>query len=249
MQETQDTIFADIPELKWVESREEGSPRGIKSYVLRTSYLRTFQLEAIKKYYPIYGLTFQEEKISFKDIFGNDKPVIIEIGFGMGTSTERIAKERSEYNYLGIEVFLSGFSKLMDQVGKQGLANVRLMRFDAVQVLDSMIVDGSVAGFHVFFPDPWPKKKQQKRRLIQAPLARLLMEKLKEGGYIYCVTDWEEYASQMLSVFSETEGLENPYGGFCPPLSWRPTTKFEQKGLAQNNPINEVWVEKRSFKK
>ena len=163
---------------------------------------------------------------------------------GRGTSTERIARERSEYNYLGIEVFLSGFSKLMDSVGKQGLENVRLMRFDAVQVLNSMIEDGSVAGFHIFFPDPWPKKRQQKRRLIQVPLARLMAQKLQKGGYIYCVTDWEEYAFQMLDVFSQVEDLVNPYGGFAPPREWRPTTKFEQKGLAQDNPINEVWVEK-----
>lgn len=244
MQENQDTIFADIPELKWVENRAEGSPREVKSYVLRSSYLRTFQLEAIRKYYHTYGLPFQDRKLSFKEVFGNDKPVIIEIGFGMGTSTERIARERSEYNYLGIEVFLSGFSKLMDSVGKQGLENVRLMRFDAVQVLNSMIEDGSVAGFHIFFPDPWPKKRQQKRRLIQVPLARLMAQKLQKGGYIYCVTDWEEYAFQMLDVFSQVEDLVNPYGGFAPPREWRPTTKFEQKGLAQDNPINEVWVEK-----
>jgi tRNA (guanine-N7-)-methyltransferase len=245
MQENQDTIFKDIPELKWVENRPEGSPREIKSYVLRSSYLRTFQLEAIRNYYHTYGLPFQEEKISFKEIFGNDKPVIIEIGFGMGTSTERIARERSEYNYLGIEVFLSGFSKLLDSVGKESLENVRLMRFDAVQVLTSMIEDGSVYGFHVFFPDPWPKKRQQKRRLVQVPLAELMTQKLIPGGYIYCVTDWEEYAYQMLEVFSKVENLGNPYRGFAPPRTWRPTTKFEQKGLAQDNPINEVWVEKK----
>lgn len=244
MQENQDTIFTDIPELQWVESRKDGTFREIKSYVLRSSYLRTFQIEAIRKYYGVFGLPFQEEKLNFTDVFGNDKPVVIEIGFGMGTSTERIAKDRDEYNYLGIEVFLSGFSKLLDRVGKEDLKNVRLMRFDAVQVLNSMIPDGSIAGFHIFFPDPWPKKKQQKRRLIQLPFAEILTRKLKKGGYIYCVTDWEEYAYQMLDVFSQVSDLSNPYQGFSPPRTWRPTTKFEQKGLAQKNPINEIWVEK-----
>jgi tRNA (guanine-N7-)-methyltransferase len=119
------------------------------------------------------------------------------------------------------------------------------MRFDAVEVLTNMVEDASVAGFHIFFPDPWPKKRQQKRRLIQAPFARLLASKLKAGGYIYCVTDWEEYAQQMLDVLSHTEGLSNPYSGFCPPVGWRDTTKFEQKGLAKQHPINEVWFEKR----
>jgi tRNA (guanine-N7-)-methyltransferase len=246
MQENQDSIFRDIPELKWVENRPEGSRRGIKSYVLRSSYLRTFQVEAIRKYYHAYGIAYTDRIFPFREMFGNEKPVVIEIGFGMGTSTERIAKERSEYNYLGIEVFLSGFAKLMDRVGSEGLDNVRLMRFDAVQVLEHMVEDGSVAGFHIFFPDPWPKKRQQKRRLIQPPFASLLARKLKVGGYVYCVTDWEEYAFQMLDVLSGTEGLRNPYDGFAPPRPWRPTTKFEQKGLAQDNPINEVWFEKRT---
>jgi tRNA (guanine-N7-)-methyltransferase len=190
MQENQDTIFQDIPELKWVESREEGTEREVKSYVLRSSYLRTYQVEAVKNYYAAYGLPYEKRILDWKQVFGNDKPVVIEIGFGMGA-------------------------------------------------------DGSVAGFHIFFPDPWPKKRQQKRRLIQLPFASLLASKLTEGGYIYCVTDWEEYAYQMLDVFGSTEGLLNPYEGFCPPVTWRDTTKFEQKGLDKNHPINEVWFEKR----
>lgn len=244
MQENQDSIFADIPELKWVESREERAHREIKSYVLRSSYLRTFQVEAVRKYYATYGLPFSQQILDFPTLFGNDKPVVIEIGFGMGTSTARIAKDRDQFNYLGLEVFLSGFTKLLDVVGTEKLDNVRLMRFDAVQVLTSMVADDSVAGFHIFFPDPWPKKRQQKRRLIQAPFANLLQQKLKKGGYMYCVTDWEEYAHQMLEVLTQTENMVNPYEGFAPPRPWRPTTKFEQKGLLQKNPINEVWFEK-----
>ncbi|MBG0767098.1 MAG: tRNA (guanosine(46)-N7)-methyltransferase TrmB, partial [Spirochaetaceae bacterium] len=164
---------------------------------------------------------------------------------GMGTATSRIAKERSQFNYLGLDVFLSGFTKLLDVVGREQLDNVRLMRFDAVEVLRSMIPDNSVAGFHIFFPDPWPKKRQQKRRLIQEPFASLLASKLVKGGYIYCVTDWEEYAYQMLEVFKKTETLVNPHDGFAPPVPWRDTTRFEEKGLAKAHPINEVWVEKR----
>ncbi len=245
MQENQGTIFQDIPELEWVETKEEGKERPIKSYVLRGSYLRTYQVEAIRKYYSTYGIPFSQNLLDWKQVFGNDKPVIIEIGFGMGTATERIARERSQYNYLGLEVFLSGFAKLLHAVGEGGLDNVRLMRFDAVEVLTQMVADTSVAGFHIFFPDPWPKKRQQKRRLIQAPFARLLASKLTSGGYLYCVTDWEEYAVQMLDVLSHTDGLHNPYEGFRPPVSWRDTTKFEQKGLAKQHPINEVWFEKR----
>ncbi len=245
MQENQGTIFQDIPELEWVETKEEGKERPIKSYVLRGSYLRTYQLQAIRRYYTAYGIPFKPGLLDWKQVFGNDKPVVIEIGFGMGTATARIAKERSQYNYLGLEVFLSGFAKLLHAVGEGNLDNVRLMRFDAVEVLTNMVEDASIAGFHIFFPDPWPKKRQQKRRLIQEPFARLLACKLRQGGYIYCVTDWEEYALQMLDVLSHTEGLSNPYSGFCPPVGWRDTTKFEQKGLAKQHPINEVWFEKR----
>ena len=245
MQENQGTIFQDIPELEWVETKEEGQERPIKSYVLRGAYVRTYQLEAVRRYYNTYGISFRKQVLDWQQVFGNDKPVIIEIGFGMGAATARIAKERNQYNYLGLEVFLSGFAKLLHTVGTEQLENVRLMRFDAVEVLTYMVSELSVAGFHIFFPDPWPKKRQQKRRLIQGSFARLLSSRLSSGGYIYCATDWDEYANQMLDVFSHTEGLVNPYEGFCPPISWRDTTKFEQKGLAKRHSINEVWFEKR----
>lgn len=239
-----ESIFDEIPSLAKVEDREFGTPRAIKSFVLRSAGLKPFQLEAIRQYYPTHVVEYQKGILDFKKVFGNDKPVIIEIGFGMGTSSHRIAKERREYNYLGFEVFLSGFAKLLNRIGKDDLPNIRIMRFDAVEVLTNMIAEGSVAGFHIFFPDPWPKKKQQKRRLIQEPLATLLASKLHKGGYIYCVTDWEEYAYQMLDVFAKIPSLTNPYEGFAPPQEWRPTTSFEQKGLEQEFPINEVWVEK-----
>ena len=183
--------------------------------------------------------------MDFEAIFGNKNPVIIEIGFGMGESTLKIAKANPDKNYIGIEVFLYGFSKLLANASKENVTNLKLMRFDAVQVLQDMVPDNSVDGFHVFFPDPWPKKRHHKKRLIQVPFATLLSSKLKKGGYIYCVTDWEEYAEQMLSVFDSVESLTNPYGGFAPALEWRPETGFERKGLDKDYKINEVWVEKR----
>ncbi len=240
-----ESIFDEFPQLGKVEIREEGTRRKVKSFVLRTGGLKAFQKEALRLYYQSHVIEFRKEILDFTKVFGNDKPVIIEIGFGMGTSSHRIAKDRSEYNYLGLEVFLSGFTKLLSLIGKDGLANIRIMRFDAVEVLTHMIGDSSVAGFHIFFPDPWPKKKHQKRRLIQEPLAKLMAQKVQKGGYIYCVTDWEEYAHQMLEVFAKVPSLKNPFGGFAPPKEWRPTTSFEQKGLKQEFPINEVWVEKK----
>ena len=245
MREKQTDVFDDIPELGQVEVRAAGERREIKSYVLRGSHLHAFQVDALKNFYPTYGIPYKKERLDWKNVFGNDNPVIVEIGFGMGDSTVRIAQDRSQYNYLGLEVFLSGFAKLLHECGTRPLPNVRLMRFDAVQVLNDMVADSSVAGFHIFFPDPWPKKKHHKRRLVQQPLAELMYAKLAPGGYIYCVTDWKEYAEQMLEVFEAVPGLKNPYGGFAPPRPWRPTTKFEQKGLAKDYEISEVWVEKR----
>lgn len=240
-----ESVFKDFPELRSVDTREVGTSRTIKSYVLRTASLREREVRAIETYWPTYGLSFEENLIDFSNLFGNDKPVIIEIGFGMGAAIAHIAKERNEYNYLGLEVFLTGIAKLLNVVGKDELDNIKIMRFDAVEVLKHMIGDNSIAGFHIFFPDPWPKKKHFKRRLIQEPFAQLLTQKLKSGGYIYCVTDWQEYAAQMLEVFDSIDDLSNPHGGFAPPLPWRLETSFEKKGIEKDHPINEVWVEKR----
>ncbi len=231
-------------ELKRVESREVGSKRDIKSFVLRQGRLKKSQMEALTLYSDDYVVPFKEEKLNFKDLFGNDNPVIIEIGFGMGSATFQIAQERGELNFLGIEVFLTGFAKLLNRIGQRGLKNIKVMRFDAVEVLEKMIEENSVAGFHIFFPDPWPKKRHHKRRLIQAPFVELLTHKLKEGGYIYAVTDWQEYGEQILEVMGENSSLVNPSNGFAQRQKWRPVTSFERKGVAQGHQIYEVWVEK-----
>lgn len=238
-------IFDLFPELARVERRQENGYREIKSFVLRGQKLKDFQIRALKEHFHDYAIVYdQDNPMDFEAIFGNRNPVIIEIGFGMGESTLKIARDNPDKNYIGMEVFLYGFSKLLANASKENLTNLRLMRFDAVQVLQDMVPDNSVDGFHVFFPDPWPKKRHHKKRLIQVPFAQLLASKLKKGGYIYCVTDWEEYADQMLEVFSQVEMLSNPYNGFAPTVSWRPETGFERKGLEKDYKINEVWVVK-----
>ena len=239
-------IFDLFPQLARVERRQENGHREIKSFVLRGQKLKDFQIKALKEHFYEYAIVYNQNKpMDFEAIFGNKNPVIIEIGFGMGESTLKIARENPDRNYIGIEVFLYGFSKLLANASKENLSNLRLMRFDAVQVLQDMVPDNSVDGFHVFFPDPWPKKRHHKKRLIQVPFAELLALKLKSGGYIYCVTDWEDYANQMLEVFGKVDILSNPYNGFAPQVPWRPETGFERKGLEKDYKINEIWVEKR----
>ena len=233
-------------DLQRVEIIEEDGRRTVKSFVLRGSRLAAYQKEALELYADQYVIPLEPESLDYQQVFGNDHPLIIEIGFGMGHSTARIAEQMPAYNFLGIEVFLNGFTKLLAVAGSKKMDNLRLIRFDAVEVLRHMIPAGSVAGFHIFFPDPWPKKKHHKRRLIQAPFVQLLAEKLTDGGYIYCVTDWAEYAHQMLEVFAEEPQLHNPYDGFSEARSWRPETSFEKKGLQKQHPINEIWVEKKS---
>lgn len=232
-------------ETQRVERAPEDGKRSIKSFVLRGSRLAPYQKEALELYGEHYVVPFDEQKkLDFSTVFGNENPVVVEIGFGMGHTTERLATQMPLTNFLAIEVFLNGFTKLLAAAGRNSLSNLKLMRFDAVAVLEHMVDDGSVSGFHIFFPDPWPKKKHHKRRLIQEPFARLLERKLAPGGYIYCVTDWEEYAEQMLHVFGLVDGLTNPHDGYAPPRSWRPTTGFEEKGLQKRHAINEIWVEK-----
>ncbi len=222
----------------------DGKERGIKSYVLRNNVISPKAEAIITKYMNDYGFFFEDKMLDYASLFGNSNPVVIEIGFGMGDTTAEVAIRRPEYNYIGIEVFLHGFVNLLGELGRRSIENVRLIRFNAVDVLNHMIPDGSVEGFHIFFPDPWQKKRHHKRRLMNPEFLHLLATKLRKGGYVYMVTDWEEYAEEVLEISGEENLLSNPFGGFAPPVTWRPITKFEQKGMESEHPINEIWLEK-----
>ena len=235
------TLFEKLSK---IEVRE-GKERTIKSYVLRNNVLEEKEKEIVKEYMPKYGLFFEKKKLNFSDVFGNNKDVIIEIGFGNGEVTSSMALLKPEYNYLGLEVYLKGFVKLLSQIGSNNIDNVRIMRFNCIDVLENMIEDNSIAGFHIFFPDPWPKKKHHKRRLINTEFLHLLATKLKKNGYIYIVTDWEEYANEVLELVHTEPMLFNPFYDFAPPVAWRPLTKFEQKGMNKDYQINEIWFEKK----
>ena len=214
--------------------------RPIRTFVLRKGRITEAQKKAYTEYAPRWCIPYKAQQLSFAELFANAHPVIIEIGFGMGAATAEIATQHPEINYIGIEVFQAGVGKLLNEIEQRGLKNIRIIEHDAIEVLENMIPDTSIAGFHIFFPDPWQKKKHHKRRLIHRPRTDLLAQKLQENGYLYMVTDWYDYAEDAFAELSATEELRSKYEGFAPSQTWRPKTKFEQKGLNKAHPITEL---------
>jgi tRNA (guanine-N7-)-methyltransferase len=224
-----------------------GRPRDrrIKSYVLRAGRISAAQRRSWETLAPAFCLPFAPLPLNIPEVFGNDHPLVIEIGFGMGIATARIAEQNPGKNYLGLEVHRPGVGRLLWEIEQRGLANIRIIEHDAVEVLEKMMPPASAEGFHVFFPDPWPKKRHHKRRLMTRPFTDTLAEKLRPGGYVYMVTDWENYGDWALTELSATPGLANPHGGFALPRDWRPNTKFEEKGLAKHHHVRELWFVKK----
>ena len=179
---------------------------------------------------PRFGVPFSPFFVDLEAVFGRKAPKILEIGFGMGETTARIAAEHPENDYLGVEVHIPGVGALLKRIDEQALTNIRVIRHDAVEVVRAMLPPASLAGIHLFFPDPWPKKRHHKRRLLQPPFAELLASRLAPGGYLHAATDWQEYAEHMLATLSEVAALENPHGGFAVRPAARPETKFETRG-------------------
>ncbi len=192
-----------------------------------------------------WGLAYSPALLDLADVFGRSAPTILEIGFGMGRTTADIAQAHPRNNYLGVEVHTPGVGSLLKEIETRGLSNVRIIQHDAVEVLTHMLADGALAGAHIYFPDPWPKKRHHKRRLIQPELVALLARKLMSGGYLHCATDWEEYAQQMLEVLGAEARLKNTASGFAPRPQWRPVTKFEQRGLNLGHGVWDLLFEKR----
>jgi tRNA (guanine-N7-)-methyltransferase len=203
----------------------------IRSYVLRQGRFSRGQQRAYAELLPRFGVNYRREPLEFAQLFGNVSPVVLEIGFGMGETTARIAAENPATNYLGIEVHAPGVGSLLKQVEELALANVRVVTHDAVEVLRDMVPPGSLAAIHVFFPDPWPKKRHHKRRLIQPEFAALAASRLVPGGHLHVATDWQEYAEHVLAVLSAVPQLRNTAEGFAPRPATRPETKFERRGL------------------
>ena len=206
-------------------------PRSIRSFVLRTGRITTGQARALAEHGAKVILPFRHEPLDFAAVFGRQAPTVLEIGFGMGEATAQIAATLPGTNFLCCEVHDPGVGALVKRIQDQQVANIRIVQHDAVEVLEHMVPPASLTGVHVFFPDPWHKKRHHKRRLIQPPLVTLLASRLQAGGYLHCATDWEPYAQQMLEVLGAEPGLANTAPGYAPKPDYRPLTKFENRGL------------------
>jgi tRNA (guanine-N7-)-methyltransferase len=221
----------------------------IKSYVKRQGRISAAQKRSYEKLSPVYCCRLPVSgndtrgALDFEKTFGNKNPVIIEIGFGMGIATALIAEQNREINYVGIEVYRPGIGRLLWEIEKRQLTNIRIIEGDAAEFLPEGVKEKSVSGFHIFFPDPWPKKRHNKRRLIQRPFTDLLASRLAPGGYLYMVTDWADYGEWALAELSATPGLVNKYPGFASPQAWRPETKFERKGIEKQHQVKELFFE------
>ena len=218
----------------------------IRSFVLRQGRVSNAQARHHETLMPVWGITYEPRVPDLAAVFGRVAPKILEIGFGMGETTAVIAAAHPELDILGVEVHTPGVGSLLKEIAERNLGNVRIIQHDAVEVVRDMIAPGTLAGIHIFFPDPWPKKRHHKRRLIQQPFVRLLTERLAPGGYFHCATDWEEYAQQMVAVLSAEPLLENTAADFAPRPEYRPLTKFEQRGLRLGHGVWDVVFRRRA---
>ena len=205
--------------------------RPIRSFVLRQGRVSSAQKRAYDMLLPQFGIPYSAQPLDLEHIFGRSAPKVLEIGFGMGETTATIAAQHPGNDYLGIEVHTPGVGSLLKRIAELNLANVRIIQHDAAEVLRDMIAPDTFDAMHIFFPDPWPKKRHHKRRLIQPPLISMLSERLKPGGYIHAATDWREYAEQILAVMSAEPRLVNTADSFAARPEYRPLTKFESRGL------------------
>lgn len=246
--------------------------RPVRSFVIRAGRMGSGQSRALETLAPRYLIPYAP-LLESETIAGQDKtvpasstggltankarfadhwspahremPLIVEIGFGMGDALASIADDDRSKRYLGIDVHPPGVGSMLQRIESQGLEHVRLIQHDAVEVLHHMIARASVAGFHIYFPDPWPKTRHHKRRLIQAPFVRLIASRLVTGGYLHCATDWEPYAQWMLEVLSADASLVNKVNGYHERPSWRPLTKFEARGLRLGHTVQDLLFLKR----
>ena len=225
---------ADAPDRGPAQPGEGSAPpreRTIRSFGTR-GHRSDRAREICERLLPRYGIAPTNGPVDLPAAFGRRARTIVEVGFGMGETTAEIAAADPASDFVGIDVYPPGVARLLLRIEQRGLTNLRVIQRDAVDVMREMIRPDSLDAIHVFFPDPWPKKRHHKRRLIQPPVAALFASRLVAGGYLHCATDWEAYAQQMLEVLSAEPRLANTADGFAQRPAHRPLTKFEQRGLA-----------------
>ncbi|MBP2847796.1 tRNA (guanosine(46)-N7)-methyltransferase TrmB [Dickeya oryzae] len=229
------------------EFDENGRPlRRIRSFVRRQGRLTKGQQQALDDFWPVMGVEYQNEPLDFTQLFGREAPVVLEIGFGMGASLVTMAQQHPEQHFIGIEVHVPGVGACLGAAQEAGVENLRVMCHDAVEVLERMIPDGSLAMVQLFFPDPWHKARHNKRRIVQAPFAELVLRKLAVGGVFHMATDWEPYAQHMLEVMSTVAGYRNlsDHNDYVPRPASRPLTKFEARGQRLGHGVWDLMFER-----
>jgi len=212
---------------------------------LRQGRLSPAQQRALETLMPTYGIPFADDRLDFDRVFGRRAPRVLEIGSGMGETTAAIARMRPEDDFVAVEVHSPGVGSLLRRVAELGLKNIRIIQHDAVELVAAMIPESSLAGIHVFFPDPWPKKRHHKRRLLKPEFVHELALRLAPHGYLHAATDWEPYAQEMLETMTAEPLLVNTAGGFAPRPAYRPQTKFEARGLALGHRVWDVRFRRR----
>lgn len=214
------------------ETEQQRPLRQVRSFVVRAGRMTEGQERALKENWPLYGLELSDGPVDFKALFGDARPVVLEIGFGMGDSLIEMARRAPEKGFIGIEVHPPGVGRLLARAREEGLENIRVYCEDAIEVLARCIPDQSLECVQLFFPDPWPKKRHHKRRIVQPAFAQTIRQKLKPGGTFHMATDWENYAEHMMDVMSAAEGYRNAAGEgqYSPQPDFRPVTKFQRRG-------------------
>jgi tRNA (guanine-N7-)-methyltransferase len=222
----------------------ESLPRAIRSFVLRQGRVSNAQRRALDTLMPRYGVPYRAQVLNLDAVFGRAAPHLLEIGCGMGETTVAIAALNPETDYLGIEVHSPGVGSLLKLTAEQGLTNLRVIQHDAVEVLRDMIAPGALGGCHIFFPDPWPKLRHHKRRLIQRDFVALLASRMRPGAVLHVATDWENYAEHILEVLGASPEFRNLAEGYFPRPGQRPLTKFEARGLKLGHGVWDLMFER-----